>query len=1332
MQQTGAQGPEADWGGPERGSSRSPLGRPGPYPRLIAGLTIAVSFVIMPMPAQAQGNAQSVTYRVTFEGQFTASALASGVSVPPGEHFTALIGAVHNGNATFWSSGGTASAGIESMAEVGGTSALKSEINASSNALAVIEKSLPNGGAPTATVDFRVTTAHPLVTLLSMIAPSPDWFIGVSGLSLRNATDDGWQPSLTVDLFPYDAGTEEGTEFSLNNAATSPQGTIASIKGTGKFSNEPIATLTFDLLAAPVITTTLPILVPENETAVAILTASDDDTPIDQLTWTIPSGTDGGADADHFTLSEAGLLAFSAAKDYENPDDTDRTYELTVQVSDGDNPVTADILVTLENVLELLSELSGPASVSYGENGAARVATYSASSPEDNGDVTWSLSGTDSDHFSMDGGVLRFRALPDFESPSDAEMNNTYSATGAASDGSTTVTKDVTVTVTNVDEPGTLTLSPTRPRIGTALTADVTDPDGVTGTTTWTWERSAGRNEWNVIGGAASSSYTPVAADAGHYLRARATYTDQHGTDRTARAVAPHVVLAHRLSRLEISGHEPSRPMYPAFDPDTLHYGVGCGDGALSLTMSTEEASTRLAVNGIQRTSQNSVVTLSGLNGQDEESDIRITLSDSAGARTTYVVHCVSSDAPVITTTARAGATEDLVLFSTLDATAGSYLLIIDNNGVPRFQRSISEGASHFRTHQDGKLPYSYATPWGSVPNFRGSRGNSSQFVILDNDFEPVRTVRNVAPVTHATSHDFLIKEDGGYALLSYNPVRRDLSAFNDDQGKPYSTTEGTEDSIIQEVGANGQESFRWNSWNNMAIEDCTQHRFPWDYAHINTIEDADGDYVASLRGCSQVVRIDGETGKVIWRLGRSNRSDEDWVAGAGTPPLPIMDDPYGEFCGQHSATLLENGNLIMFDNGGDCVVDPATGESQREGGVFSRVVEYSLDRNSGTGQLVGAIFQRHHSLHSGFNRHARSQGHVEPMPNGHWLISWGRGTFDDDPNTPLPPDEAITQVNPLTGEEVLSVIVKPSDEDFLFPVRAYPLSPVALADPEAPLMAEIAGSPSNSGVHTVPSDTTQVVVVFNQPVVDFTAATPSVSVQGATVTSVAPHIMPGEPANAYLFTLTPTGGGPITFALVAGQSCASGGICGAAGTLLTLPPPPPPPPPTGGGGGGGGGAPPPRPTVNTDPVITTPGPFEVTENQTRVVRIEAIDTDPGDAIRSYAIAGGADGARFSIVAHTGVLSFREPPNFEAPADVLSTDPPSEAGDNEYIVVVRVASGPRLAGPDRGAGFRRAGSRRGHGESGGTGGAACDARARYQPDGGMGGTGESRAAHYRL
>ena len=123
-----------------------------------------------------------------------------------------------------------ASAGVEAVAEQGNTATFESEIKANMNAVAVIEKSLPSGGTPTATVDFTVTTAHPRVTLLTMIAPSPDWFVGVSGLSLLDAQGD-WLASHSADLFPYDAGTEEGTGFSLSNAATSPQGTITSING---------------------------------------------------------------------------------------------------------------------------------------------------------------------------------------------------------------------------------------------------------------------------------------------------------------------------------------------------------------------------------------------------------------------------------------------------------------------------------------------------------------------------------------------------------------------------------------------------------------------------------------------------------------------------------------------------------------------------------------------------------------------------------------------------------------------------------------------------------------------------------------------------------------------------------------------------------------------------------------------------------------------------------------------------------------------------------------------------------------------------------------------
>ena len=79
-----------------------------------------------------------------------------------------------------------------------------------------------------------------------MIAPSPDWFVGVSDLSLRSG--GRWIESLTVDLRPYDAGTEEGTGFSFSNPPTVPQEPIAQISGAPFVGSPVIGRLHFTLL----------------------------------------------------------------------------------------------------------------------------------------------------------------------------------------------------------------------------------------------------------------------------------------------------------------------------------------------------------------------------------------------------------------------------------------------------------------------------------------------------------------------------------------------------------------------------------------------------------------------------------------------------------------------------------------------------------------------------------------------------------------------------------------------------------------------------------------------------------------------------------------------------------------------------------------------------------------------------------------------------------------------------------------------------------------------------------------------------------------------------
>ena len=192
-------------------------------------------------------------YTVTFQGQWTIGVTPGGL--PGGAHFSPIIGAVHNAGVTFLKSGEAASSGVESMAETGGTSELQSEVNAAINAttptaLSVLSRSGNIGRQNRVTLnDVEVTTDYPRVTLVAMIAPSPDWFAGVSGLSLLDASGN-WLPSHEVKLYPWDAGTENGDEFSLSNPATSPQGVITSIGGTGKFSTESIATLTFTLRSA--------------------------------------------------------------------------------------------------------------------------------------------------------------------------------------------------------------------------------------------------------------------------------------------------------------------------------------------------------------------------------------------------------------------------------------------------------------------------------------------------------------------------------------------------------------------------------------------------------------------------------------------------------------------------------------------------------------------------------------------------------------------------------------------------------------------------------------------------------------------------------------------------------------------------------------------------------------------------------------------------------------------------------------------------------------------------------------------------------------------------
>ena len=798
--------------------------------------------------------------------------------------------------------------------------------------------------------------------------------------------------------------------------------------------------------------------------------------------------------------------------------------------------------------------LSGPSEVSHPEASAFRVATFSAGPARPS--LVWSLTGDDGGAFSIDGGALRLAASPpmaDYESPADADQDNAYSITvQVAEAGATSVAMNVTVAVTDVDEDGTLTLSSTRPKLGAALTATLDDPDGgVDGTPVYKWERSLSPNSWAVISGAASSAYTPVAADTGRFLRATVTYEDGHGTGQTATALAYEVVTASLLTGLQVTTGDSTantdRALMPAFSAEVLHYAVGCAEAGDMMTVTpTAAPGVRISVDGVQTaTGTGAMVAVR------RESDVHIALTGADGAITTYVVHCMIHREWIIEaskTPGDAGILEELIMLRFYDSVA-----ILDNNAVPRFRRAPGHPVwNYFRVDRVARADEQQGDDLEYRYSYVHDQPGRHSFTVLDQSLEVFDTaITTVAPLATTDLHDFRVLEDGNYLMMAYEPAQRDLSdlpfthpAVNDTQ------PQNVLDSAVQVVTPEGRALFTWNSWGIMPLEDCAQHRFPSGYAHINSLQMVDGLIIASFRGCSKVLAIDPdhvESHKVAWRVGRTNLSAEEWEArDVGPAPLAVVGDPAGEFCAQHAAQILPNGNLLLFDNGVHCVVNPWTGEfiGRTDEHYYSRVVEYALDHANGE-----AVFVRGHSLRGAQQYLGNSQGHVDPLANGDWLISWGRARRSVVHDAPEVPIEAVTQVDPDTGVEKFSL--RDPDNPVFHP-RAIPLHPVALFRDPGPLAAELPPSSATSVFHTGATDAPQVVVAFSRPVVDFSADTPSVSVQGATVARVSPHLIAGEPANAYLFTLTPDGDGAITFSLVANQSCDAKGVCAADGTMLT------------------------------------------------------------------------------------------------------------------------------------------------------------------------------------
>ena len=173
---------------------------------------------------------------------------------------------------------------------------------------------------------------------------------------------------------------------------------------------------------------------------------------------------------------------------------------------------------------------------------------------------------------------------------------------------------------------------------------------------------------------------------------------------------------------------------------------------------------------------------------------------------------------------------------------------------------------------------------------------------------------------------------------------------------QPNSVT-GKTDAAIQEVDADGNVTFQWDS---SAIADETVGGANPDYAHINSVEIVDGgtNFLASFRHFSAAIKIarvahDGfAEGDIVWKLGGRDSS------------FDFVDDPYDGPCAQHTATQISSwdgqpGEYVMvFDDGsvtgfGNLCVDQADPDGDPIERGQSRAVIYRLDEVAHTATLV-------------------------------------------------------------------------------------------------------------------------------------------------------------------------------------------------------------------------------------------------------------------------------------------------------------------------------------------------------------------------------------------
>jgi len=174
-------------------------------------------------------------YRVTFTATWSAETHPN--LYPAGAHFSGLAGANHAEDVFLFRTGELATTGIKNVAETGDRGVLLGEVNGliqQGQACSTITGSgTPSPGSVSAT--FSTSPSCTEATVVTMLAPSPDWFTAANGVSLVRNGD--WVDEVTVPATVYDAGTDSGEDFTSPDQPTVPAEPIMPLNQFGSIGS---------------------------------------------------------------------------------------------------------------------------------------------------------------------------------------------------------------------------------------------------------------------------------------------------------------------------------------------------------------------------------------------------------------------------------------------------------------------------------------------------------------------------------------------------------------------------------------------------------------------------------------------------------------------------------------------------------------------------------------------------------------------------------------------------------------------------------------------------------------------------------------------------------------------------------------------------------------------------------------------------------------------------------------------------------------------------------------------------------------------------------------